>query len=61
MTQLYYLGSNSQMIQYPTTETTIFISPLFKIARKLSQPRYPIIDEWILKMWYMYTTDITGN
>ena len=37
------------------TETLIFIAALFTIARMWKQPRRPSIDEWIKKMWYIYT------
>ena len=32
-----------------------FIATLFTIARTWKQPRRPSIDEWIKKMWYIYT------
>ena len=28
---------------------------LFTIARTRKQPRYPSTDEWIKKLWYIYT------
>ena len=28
---------------------------LFTIARTWKQPRYPSADEWIRKLWYIYT------
>jgi hypothetical protein len=34
----------------------MFIAALFIIARSWKEPRCPSIDEWILKMWYIYTT-----
>ena len=30
---------------------------LFTIARTWKQPRYPLTDEWIRKMWYIYTME----
>ena len=36
--------------------TPIFITALFTIARTWKQPRYPSADEWIRKLWYIYTT-----
>lgn len=33
----------------------MFIAALFTIARKWNSPRCPLLDEWIEKMWYMYT------
>ena len=33
----------------------MFIAALFTIARTWKQPRCPLTDECIKKMWYMYT------
>ena len=35
----------------------MFIAALFTIARTWKQPRYPLIDEWIRKLWYIYTME----
>ena len=35
----------------------MFIAVLFTIARKLKQPRCPLADEWIRKLWYIYTME----
>ena len=35
----------------------MFIATLFTIARTWKQPRCPLSDEWIKKMWYIYTTE----
>ena len=37
--------------------STIFIAALFVIARTWKQPRYPTIEEWMEKMWYIYTME----
>ena len=37
------------------TCTPMFIAALFTIARK--QPKCPSTDEWIQKMWYIYTIE----
>ena len=43
----------------------MFIAALFTIARTWKQPKCPMRDEWIKKMWHMYTmeyySDIKGN
>ena len=31
----------------------MFIAALFIIARTWKQPRYPLTDEWIKKLWYI--------
>ena len=35
----------------------MFISALFTIARTWKQPRCPSADEWIRKLWYIYTME----
>ena len=37
------------------TCTPMFIAALFTIARTWKQPRCPSADEWIRKLWYIYT------
>ena len=37
--------------------TTMFIAAVFTIARTWKQPKYPSTDEWIKKMWHMYTME----
>ena len=39
------------------TCTPRFIRALFTIARTWKQPRCPSADEWIKKIWYIYTMD----
>jgi hypothetical protein len=33
----------------------MFIAALFTIAKLWKQPRCPTTDEWMKKMWYLYT------
>ena len=35
----------------------MFIAALFTIARTWKQPKCPSTDEWIKKMWYIYTME----
>ena len=37
--------------------TRRFISALFTIAETWKQPKSPLIDDWIRKMWYIYTME----
>ena len=37
------------------TCTQIFIATFFTIAKIWKQPKCPSVDEWIKKMWYIYT------
>ena len=36
------------------TSTPMFIASLFTIARTWKQPKCPMTDEWIKKMWHIY-------
>jgi hypothetical protein len=35
----------------------MFIVALFTVAKLWKQPRCPITDEWIKKMWYLHTME----
>jgi hypothetical protein len=37
--------------------TPMFIAALFTIAELWKQPRCPTTEEWIKKMWYLYTME----
>ena len=37
--------------------TPMFIAALFTIARTWKQPKFPLTDEWIKKMWHIYTME----
>ena len=39
------------------TCTAMFIAALFIIARTWKQPRCPSAEEWIRKLWYVYTME----
>jgi hypothetical protein len=39
------------------TCTSMFIAAVFTIAKLWKQPRCPITDKWIKKMWYLYTME----
>ena len=41
----------------PQSPKVLFIAALFIIARTWKQPRCPSADEWIRKLWYIYTMD----
>jgi len=57
--QLYLLGIYPK--DAPTykkdTCSTMFITALFIIARIWNEPRCPSTEEWIQKMWYIYTME----
>jgi hypothetical protein len=39
------------------TCSTMFIAALFIIARSWKEPRCPSSEEWIEKLWYIYTME----
>jgi hypothetical protein len=39
------------------TCTSMFITALFTVAKLWKQPRCPTTDEWIKKIWYLYTME----
>ena len=54
------LGIHTEEIRIERdTCTPMFITALFTIARTRKQPRCPSADEWIRKLWYIYTMNIT--
>jgi hypothetical protein len=36
---------------------SMFTAALFTTAKLLNQPRCPTVNEWIKKMWYIYTVE----
>ena len=39
------------------TSIPMFTAALFTIAKTWKQPKCPLTDEWIKKMWYIYTIE----
>ena len=39
------------------TRIPLFTAALFTIVRTWKQPRCPLTDEWIKKLWYIYTME----
>ena len=37
--------------------TPVFIAAQFTIAKGWKQPRCPSVNEWIKKLWYIYTME----
>ena len=42
---------------YKDTWTLMFIAALFTIAKTWKQPKCPSTEEWIQKMWYIFTME----
>lgn len=53
------LGTDSKdsMSYYRDTCSSMVIADLFTVARKWKLCRYPSADDWIVKMWHIYTTE----
>ena len=41
--------------------TTMFIAALFTIAGTWKRPKCPSTDEWIKKMWHIYTMEYSST
>ena len=39
----------------------VFIAALFTIAKRWKQPKYPLTDEWIRKIWYVHTLEYSAT
>ena len=39
------------------TRISLFIASLFTISRTWKQPRCPLTDEWVKKLWCIYTME----
>ena len=46
-----------KIIIQKVTCTTMFTAALFTIPRTWKQPKCPSTDEWIEKMWHIYTME----
>ena len=58
MTAIPLLGIHTEETRTEgNTCTPTFITALFKIARLWKQPSCPLADEWIRKLWYIYTME----
>ena len=53
-----FLGVSPEknMVQKDTC-TPMFIAALFTIAKTWKQPKCPSTEDWIKKMWYIYTME----
>ena len=52
------LGLYPKNLETPTQKnlcTPVFIAAQFTITKCWKQPKYPSVNEWIKKLWYMYT------
>ena len=55
------LGIHTEEIRIERdTCTPMLITVLFIIARTWKQPRCPSADEWVRKLWYIYTMEYSA-
>ena len=40
--------------------TPIFIAALFMVARSWKQPKCPMLDDWLRKLWYIYAMEYSA-
>ena len=45
------------VLMHRGTYTPMFIAALSTIAKLWKEPKYPSIDEWIKKLWFIYTME----
>ena len=62
MTQQSHLGiyPDKTFLEKDTC-TRMFTAALFTIAKTWKQPKCPLTDEWIKKMWYMHDGILLGH
>ena len=46
-----------KLAKHSNEATSMFTAAQFTIARLWNQPRCPSTDEWIKKLWYIYTME----
>ena len=56
-TQQFHSWEYTQEMPYKSICPTMFIAALFVIARTWKQPRCPSIEEWLKKVWNIYTIE----
>jgi hypothetical protein len=52
-----YTQRNVTQVTPEASATPKFIAALFTAAKLWKQPRCPITDKWLKKMWYLYTME----
>ena len=55
--QSHYLAYTLKKTITAKDTNPTFLAALFTIARTWKQPRCPLMDEWIKKLWYIYTME----
>ena len=52
-----YLSKGTNKVIQRGTCTPMFIAAMSTIAKLWKEPKCPSIDEWIKKMWFIYTME----
>ena len=50
-------GKNPEIRIQKNLCTPMFIAAQFTIAKYWKQPKCPLVNEWIKKLWYIYTME----
>ncbi|KAF0870748.1 LORF2 protein, partial [Crocuta crocuta] len=48
---------DTEMLRHRSTCTPMFLAALSTIAKTWKEPKCPATDEWIKKMWFIYTME----
>ena len=48
---------HTERVHFYSLYTPMFIAALFTIARCWKQPKCPSVNEWVTKLWYIYTME----
>ena len=52
-----YTLKNAETPIQKNLSTAMFITILFPIVKCWKEPKCPSVDEWIKKLWYIYTME----
>lgn len=61
ITLLGIYPKNTGVLIHRGTYTPMFIAALSTIAKLRKEPKCPSTDEWIKKMWFIYTMEIASQ
>lgn len=50
-----FICPKDSILDHRDTCLAVLIFALFTASRTWKQPKYPLTEEWMMKMWYMYT------
>ena len=50
-----YLSEGNELLSWKDICILMFVTALFTTAKIQKQPKNPLTDEWIKRMWYIHT------